>query len=43
MLNKKAHGLALTHRAFVEFLALLGSLMRFFFSMLAFLALAHMG
>ena len=32
MLKMKAHGLALTHRAFVGFLALLASLMGAFFN-----------
>ena len=41
MLKMKAHGLVLTHRAFVGFLALWTSLMGFF-SMWAFLALTHM-
>jgi len=43
MWKMKAHGLALAHRAFVGFLALWAFLLGAFFSMWAFLALAHMG
>jgi len=43
MFKKEAHGLALTHRAFVNFLALWAFLIGVFLSLWTFLAPTHMG